>query len=99
MEGRYERPVAGPAYALVLDGEALVVRETREEGEVQEVHGEYEVDGVLVLGIGVQLMLTPLVGGILPDLHALPDSMGSGLGPGHIDGDVDGVVANIFCTL
>lgn len=62
------------------------------EAEVEHVHGEDEVDSVLVPLLGVQLVLGPRGRGVGLDLHGLVDALGGLLDGVWVEGDVNRVV-------
>ena len=57
LQGRDQAPVASPLPAAVLDGKALLIRQLGPEAEIEQVHGEDEVDRGGVLGLRVQFVL------------------------------------------
>ncbi|WDK10551.1 hypothetical protein CGRA01v4_01830 [Colletotrichum graminicola] len=87
-------PVSGPGLAAILDGVSLVVGLFGPEAEVEQVHGEDESCGGLVLGFGVQLMLGPGRGRVLLLLHLSVDGGGGALSSPHVNGDIDGVIVD-----
>lgn len=91
-----QAPIPRPSLSAVLDGKPLVVGEFRPEREVQQVHGEDEGHGALVLGLRMQLVLRPGSGGVALLLHLQVDGLGSVLGGAHVDGDVDATVVDMF---
>lgn len=100
LQSRNQTPITRPPLPAILNRETLrFIRLFRPEAKIQQVHRQDEVDSALILGLGMQLVLRPGLGGILLLLHQPPDRLGGFLGASRVESDVNGVVEDVTRVL